>query len=253
MSPHQRDRSSQIPAHVAIIMDGNGRWAEQRRLPRFAGHRAGTENIRRIITECVEQGVRYLTLYAFSTENWSRPAHEVDGLLSLLGEFLDRELGRLHQQGVRIRHLGRLDRLAPALQRKIAAAIDLTRGNSRLTLAVAFNYGGRADIVDAVRALLAEGVDPMAIDEQRIAAHLSTNGMPDPDLIIRTSGEWRISNFLLWQAAYSEYWFTAALWPDFAPEHLRDAIREYSLRSRRFGGYPRDDISARPLSTRGAS
>jgi undecaprenyl diphosphate synthase len=253
MNQNQRDAGLQVPAHIAIIMDGNGRWAEQRGLPRFAGHRAGTENIRRIITECVEQGVRYLTLYAFSTENWSRPAREVDGLLRLLGEYLDRELGRLHRQGVHIRHLGRLDRLEPTLQRKIQRARDLTCSNSRLTLAVAFNYGGRADIVDAVRALVAEGVDPAAIDEQRIAAHLSTRGMPDPDLIIRTSGEWRMSNFLLWQAAYSEYWFTAAYWPDFAPEHLCAAIREYKQRSRRFGGYAIDDMSAQPLPAGAAS
>ena len=225
-----------VPRHIAIIMDGNGRWARQRGLPRLAGHRAGTENIRRIVTECVEQNVRYLTLYAFSSENWSRPAYEVEGLMRILGEFIDRETTKLHEQGVQIRHLGRLDGLAEGLRRKIRYAVEHTRANTRLTLAVALNYGGRADIVDAVRALVAQGVDPNAIDEQCIAEHLSTGGMPDPDLIIRTSGEWRLSNFLIWQAAYSEYWTTRTYWPDFGVEQLRQAIQEYAQRERRFGG-----------------
>jgi undecaprenyl diphosphate synthase len=224
------------PRHIAIIMDGNGRWAKKRGLPRIAGHRAGVENIRRILTECVEQGVRYLTIYAFSTENWSRPSAEVEGLMRIFSEFLDRETHSLHEQGVQIRHLGSMNGVSPTLRRKTEAALELTRDNQRITLCVAFNYGGRADIVQAVHAILAEGVAPEAITEECVSEHLSTGGMPDPDLIIRTSGEWRLSNFLIWQAAYSEYWVTPAYWPDFSPELLRQAIDEYGQRERRFGG-----------------
>jgi undecaprenyl diphosphate synthase len=229
------DPSTQ-PRHIAIIMDGNGRWAHQRGLPRLAGHRAGTENIRRIVTECVEQQITCLTLYAFSTENWSRPATEVAGLMRILGEYIERETGKLHDQGVRLRHLGRLDGLAPGLQRKIQSAVELTRTNTRMTLAVALNYGGRAELVDALRAIAAAGIAPDAIDERCIAAHLMTHDLPDPDLVIRTSGERRLSNFLIWQAAYSEYWTTPIFWPDFGPDHLRQAIRDYAQRERRFGG-----------------
>jgi undecaprenyl diphosphate synthase len=225
-----------MPRHIAIIMDGNGRWAKQRGLPRLAGHRAGTENIRRIVTECAEQGVRYLTLYAFSTENWSRPSREVDGLMRILSEFIDRETDNLHKQGAQLRHLGSLEGVAAHLQKKIHDAVQLTRANDRITLAVAFNYGGRADIVYAVRDLVAQGIAAEAIDEASIAEHLSTRGIPDPDLIIRTSGEWRLSNFLIWQAAYSEYWTTPIFWPDFGPEQLRQAIQDYGQRERRFGG-----------------
>lgn len=225
-----------VPRHIAIIMDGNGRWAKKRGLPRILGHRAGTENIRRIVTESAELGVRYLTLYAFSTENWSRPSAEVEGLMRILSEFMDREVRNLHSEHVQIRHLGRMDNVSPMLQRKIRNAVELTRDNNRITLAVAFNYGGRADIIDAVRAIIASGVPPERIDEEQISAHLSTSGMPDPDLIIRTSGEWRLSNFLIWQAAYSEYWTTPMFWPDFGPDQLRQAIRDYGQRERRFGG-----------------
>jgi undecaprenyl diphosphate synthase len=227
---------ARVPRHIAIIMDGNGRWARQRHLPRLAGHRAGTENIRRIVTECAEQGVQYLTLYAFSTENWSRPSAEVDGLMSILSDFIDRETINLHREGARLRHLGRLENISAELRQKILDAIELTRHNTRITLAVAFNYGGRADIVDAVRELIALGVKPEEVNEAVISDHLSTRGMPDPDLIIRTSGEWRLSNFLIWQAAYSEYWTTPVYWPDFSPEHLRQAIYDYGQRERRFGG-----------------
>ncbi|MBO9341820.1 MAG: isoprenyl transferase [Roseiflexus sp.] len=227
---------ARVPRHIAIIMDGNGRWARQRHLPRLAGHRAGTENIRRIVTECAEQGVQYLTLYAFSTENWSRPSAEVDGLMSILSDFIDRETINLHREGARLRHLGRLENISAELRQKILDAIELTRHNTRITLAVAFNYGGRADIVDAVRELIALGVKPEDVTEAVISDHLSTRGMPDPDLIIRTSGEWRLSNFLIWQAAYSEYWTTPVYWPDFSPEHLRQAIYDYGQRERRFGG-----------------
>jgi len=180
--------------------------------------------------------VRYLTLYAFSTENWSRPSLEVNGLMRIFSEFIDREMQALHKENVQVRHLGRMDNVAELLQRKIRRAVELTRNNTRLTLAVAFNYGGRLDIIDAVRELVAEKVSPEAITEQMLADHLSTRGMPDPDLIIRTSGEWRLSNFLIWQAAYSEYWVTPAFWPDFGPEQLRQAIQDYGQRERRFGG-----------------
>lgn len=225
-----------VPQHIAIIMDGNGRWAKQRGLPRLAGHRAGTENIRAIITEAAEQGVRYLTLYAFSTENWSRPSAEVNGLMLLLGEYINRETENLHRQGAQIRHLGRMTGVNEQLQRKIRDAVALTRDNTRITVAIAFNYGGRADIVDAVRELMQRGFTAQDVTEELIADHLSTSGMPDPDLIIRTAGEWRLSNFLIWQAAYSEYWTTPNYWPDFGADHLRQAIRDYGRRERRFGG-----------------
>jgi undecaprenyl diphosphate synthase len=180
--------------------------------------------------------VQYLTLYAFSTENWSRPSAEVDGLMRILSDFIDRETINLHREGARLRHLGRLENISAELRQKILDAIELTRHNTRITLAVAFNYGGRADIVDAVRELIALGVKPEEVNEALISDHLSTRGMPDPDLIIRTSGEWRLSNFLIWQAAYSEYWTTPVYWPDFSPEHLRQAIYDYGQRERRFGG-----------------
>jgi undecaprenyl diphosphate synthase len=242
----QTDRPGQ-PRHIAIIMDGNGRWARARGLPRLAGHRAGTENIRGIVTECVELRIPYLTLYAFSSENWSRPAPEVDGLMRILGDYIDRETGRLHSQGVRIRHLGRLEGLSAGLARKIQAAVEQTAANTRLTLAVALNYGGRAEIVDALRTIAVAGIAPDAIDEGCIAAHLGTRGMPDPDLIVRTSGERRLSNFLVWQAAYSELWMTPVLWPDFSPQHLRQALDDYAHRERRFGGLLPTDKTAHQL------
>ncbi|MGB9632012.1 MAG: isoprenyl transferase [Chloroflexaceae bacterium] len=236
MSTADGGRESKTPQHIAVIMDGNGRWARQRGLPRLAGHRAGTENIRAIVSEADRLGVRYLTLYAFSTENWARPSVEVQGLMQILSDFIDRETRALHEQNVHLRHLGRLEGLSPRLAEKVRYAIDLTRYNTGLTLAIAFNYGGRADIVDAVRKIVASGVSPDQIDEQVISANLYTAGMPDPDVIIRTSGERRISNFLIWQAAYSEFWFTPVFWPDFRPEHLQQAISEYGRRQRRFGG-----------------
>jgi undecaprenyl diphosphate synthase len=231
-----RPERSPVPRHIAIIMDGNGRWAKQRGLPRLAGHRAGTENLRRVIRECAEQGVRYLTLYAFSTENWTRPSAEVSGLMMLLGEYINRETENLHREGAQIRHIGRMMGVNEQLQRKIHDAVALTRENTRITVAVAFNYGGRADIVDAVREIMARGYTADEITEELIAEQLSTSGMPDPDMIIRTAGEWRLSNFLIWQAAYSEYWTTPIFWPDFGPEQIRDAISDYGRRERRFGG-----------------
>ncbi|MBI2976305.1 MAG: isoprenyl transferase [Chloroflexi bacterium] len=224
------------PAHVAIIMDGNGRWAKQRGLPRAAGHKAGTDNLRRVIEAAVELGIRILTIYAFSTENWQRPADEVNGLMGIFEEVIDRELGELHRNGVRLRHIGRLDRLSPAFADKVRAAIALTRDNTRLTLNIAFNYGGRAEIVEAVRSIVAAGLPPEQITDDTVAAHLYTAGQPDPDLIIRTSGEMRVSNFLIWQGAYSEYFITPTYWPDFDKEQLRLALEEYSRRHRRFGG-----------------
>ncbi|NJL03584.1 MAG: isoprenyl transferase [Chloroflexaceae bacterium] len=224
-----------LPQHVAIIMDGNGRWAQQRGLPRVAGHRAGTENIRGIVKACAELNIPYLTLFAFSTENWQRPSLEVEGLMFILSEFIDRETQELHRQGVHLRHLGSLIGVSDALRRKIEHALDVTRDNRRLTLAIAFNYGGRADLVQAVQAIVAQGIAPEQITEQMIADHLSTAHMPDPDLIIRTSGEMRISNFLIWETAYAEYWTTPTYWPDFTADHFEQAIQEYSQRERRFG------------------
>jgi len=224
-----------VPTHVAIIMDGNGRWAQARGLPRLAGHRAGTENLRRVIEACVELGIRYLTIYAFSTENWSRPRDEVEGLMSIMEDVIDREVPELHRQGVQIRHIGALEGVRPELQRKIREAVERTRANRRLVLVVAFNYGGRAEIVHAVRRMLAEGLRPEDVTEDTVARHLFTAGIPDPDLVIRTSGEQRISNFLLWQTAYSEWYFTPVYWPDFDKEELRKALEEYRRRERRFG------------------
>ncbi len=231
-------RMSTVPQHIAIIMDGNGRWAQQRGWPRAAGHRAGVEHIRSIVRECEQQGVRYLTLYAFSTENWNRPSPEVNLLMALLGEFIDRETENLHAEGVQIRHLGSAEPLSPALQHKIRAAVQLTRDNAVLTLAVALNYGGRADVVQAVQRIIAAGTAPEEVTEDLISQHLHTRGMPDPDLIIRTAGEFRLSNFLIWQAAYAEYYNTSIHWPDFGPEELQKAIAEYGRRERRFGSLP---------------
>jgi undecaprenyl diphosphate synthase len=227
-----------VPQHIAIIMDGNGRWARQRSLPRHAGHRAGTENIRRIVRECKDLGIGYLTLYAFSTENWTRPTLEVRGLMTILGEFIDRETASLHAEGVRIRHLGTTDGLSERLKRKVRNAVELTAANTTMTLAVAFNYGGRADIVHAVREMIAAGMPSEAITEQTLSEHLYTCGMPDPDMIVRTGGDFRLSNFLIWQAAYSEYYSTSTFWPDFDIADLRKAIDAFGRRERRFGALP---------------
>ena len=235
VSVESRPKIWPIPAHVAIIMDGNGRWAEQRKLPRLAGHRAGTENIRRVIEEFASFGVKHLTLYAFSTENWERPDEEVRGLMNILEDVIHRETKALHEQGVRLLHLGTLDRLSPGLQNAVCQAIELTKDNRKITLNVAFNYGGRAEILGAVRRIVQEGIPPQEIDEATFSSYLNTAGMPDPDLIIRTAGELRLSNFLLWQSAYSEYYRTPAFWPDFDQEELRVALVAYSQRQRRFG------------------
>ena len=223
------------PHHVAMIMDGNGRWARQRGLPRLAGHRAGTENIRRIVEFCVQQEIRYLTLYAFSTENWRRPDAEVQGLLRILGEVIERETPELDRQGVQIRHIGSLEGVPPELVAAIDYALRTTAHNDRLVLSVAFNYGSRAEIVEAVRRIAAAGTPPEAITEDLIGAHLYTADIPDPDLIIRTAGESRLSNYLLWQAAYAEFWFTPVFWPDFDEDVLYEALLNYSSRKRKFG------------------
>jgi undecaprenyl diphosphate synthase len=224
-----------VPAHVAIIMDGNGRWALKRGLPRLAGHKAGTENLRRIIKACVEFGVKYLTIYAFSTENWGRPREEVQGLMRILEDVIDKELGELNEQGVQIRHLGRLDQLAPAVQEKVIHAVASTRHNERLILNVAFNYGGRDELVHGIQQMLRDGVDPEHVTPELVSQYLYTAGVPDPDLIIRTSGELRISNFLIWQAAYSEWYVTPIFWPDFGKEEFRKALNEFTQRDRRYG------------------
>ena len=225
-----------IPRHVAIIMDGNGRWALSRGLPRMAGHKAGTENLRRIIRASVEFGIKYLTIYSFSTENWGRPAEEVKGLLGILEDVLDRELAELHQEGVQLRHIGRLERLAPKLQKKVLDAMDLTKNNSRLILNIAFNYGGRDEIVQAIQHMMRDGIQPEKVTDEMVSRYLYTAGVPDPDLVIRTSGELRVSNFLIWQAAYSEWIFTPTYWPDFDKEEYRRALEAFAQRDRRYGG-----------------
>jgi undecaprenyl diphosphate synthase len=225
-----------IPRHVAIIMDGNGRWARQRGLPRIAGHEAGTENIRRITTQAAELGIEYLTLWAFSTENWRRPKDEVEGILRILADAIDRETEVLHRQGARLQHIGSLDGLSESLAGAVRGAIELTKHNTRITLTLAFNYGGRDEILRAIRRMLADGLDPDHVDEETVERYLDTAGMPDPDLIVRTSGEHRTSNFLIWQAVYAEWVFTPILWPDFGPDELAEAVVEFGNRERRFGG-----------------
>lgn len=232
-----------LPRHVAIIMDGNGRWARARGLPRLAGHRAGTQNIRPILEAAVEFGLEVLTLWAFSTENWGRPEQEVRGLLRLLEETIRRELPRLQEQGVQIRHTGRLDRLPPRLQEQIRRALEATAHNRRIILNVAFDYGGRADILQAVRRILADSIPPERVDEDLFRRYLWTGDLPDPDLIIRTSGERRLSNFMLWQGAYAELYITPTLWPDFTREDLAAALRDYASRERRFGLVPGEPSS----------
>lgn len=235
MSNNSSTSPEQIPTHIAIIMDGNGRWAISRGLPRLAGHRAGTENLRRVIEACVEFGVRYLTLYAFSTENWGRPIEEVRGLMRILEDVIDRELAELHKQGTRLLHIGRLDRLKPSLRKKVLDAIEYTKDNDRLILCVAFNYGGRDEIVCAIQHMIEDGVTPDQVSAELVSKYLFTAGVPDPDLIIRTSGELRGSNFLIWQGAYCEWYFTPTYWPDFDKEQLRLALEEYGRRERRYG------------------
>jgi len=221
--------------HVAIIMDGNGRWAKQRGLPRLAGHKAGTENVRRIIKSAVDFNISYLTLYAFSTENWARPKEEVKGLMRLLSESIDKELDELDREGVQIRHLGDPVPLNASLRKKIQKSVERTKNNQRLVLSIALNYGGRAEIVQAIKKMLEDKVTPEEVNEELISQYLYTAGIPDPDLIIRTSGEFRTSNFLIWQAAYAEWYITPTLWPDFDKEEFSLAIEAFRQRERRFG------------------
>src|SRR5215213_8901144 len=233
-TPHKIP-ADKLPRHVAMIMDGNGRWALSRGLPRLAGHKAGTENLRRVIRATAEFGVKYLTIYAFSTENWGRPPEEVKGLMYILEDVIDRELKELHGEGVQLRHIGRLERLAPSLQKKVLEAIELTKNNDRLTLNVAFNYGGRDEIVNAIQNIMKDGIAPEQVTDALVSRYLYTSGLPDPELIIRTSGELRVSNFLIWQGAYSEYYATPVYWPDFDETELKRALAAYSQRTRRFG------------------
>jgi undecaprenyl diphosphate synthase len=235
-TPPTKKKNTHLPDHVAIIMDGNGRWAKQRSLPRFEGHRAGVENMHSAIEHFNQLKVKYLTLFGFSTENWNRPKEEINGLLSLLQETIDEEALKLHRQEVRIRHLGQLDRLPPNLQVAINKIVDLTKNNTGLNFSFAFSYGGRTEIVDAVRRLIAEGIPAEKIDEKLFSRYLYTADLPEVDLVIRTGGELRVSNFLIWQAAYSEYYFTPVLWPDFDKKEIDQALLAYSQRQRRFGG-----------------
>ena len=228
------------PAHIAIIMDGNGRWAKARGLPRAAGHRAGVEALRRTVKAAADFGIPWLTLYAFSSENWARPAEEVTDLMGLLKLFIRRDLAELHKSGVRVRVVGEREGLKSDIRALLDESEALTRGNSALNLVIAFNYGARDEMVRAARSLAADAaaglLDPKMIDAGLFAARLDTRGIPDPDLIVRTSGEQRLSNFLLWQAAYAEFLFVPVNWPDFGPQDLADAIGEYAARDRRYGG-----------------
>jgi undecaprenyl diphosphate synthase len=225
-----------LPNHVAIVPDGNGRWAEKRGWPRVQGLRVGANNMHRMVQYLNEYPIKYLTLYGFSTENWSRPKAEVSGLFELVLIFVEEHLQEIHEKDIQLRHIGRLQQLPQELQTAITRAIKLTRDNTRLVLNVAFNYGGRPEIVDATRRLVAEGVRPEDITEETFGNYLYTNGIPNVDLLIRTGGENRLSNFLLWQTAYSEYHFTKVLWPDFHKKDLDRALLSYSRRNRRFGG-----------------
>jgi len=237
-------QTRRVPNHVAIIMDGNGRWAARRGQPRLFGHRAGTNNLRRVLEAAVNAGVKVVTIYAFSTENWDRSKEEVSGLLRILGEALAREAPKLHKNGIQIRHLGSLDGVPGGLANRIRAALELTRHNDRLILQVAFNYGGRAEIVAAVKRIIEAGVAPEEVDEALISRHLYTAGTPDPDLVVRTAGEMRLSNFLLWQASYAEYYSTPTFWPDFDETELQRAIDAYASRERRFGTRPEPAVTA---------
>ncbi len=233
--PDANPEITAVPHHLGIIMDGNGRWAKGRGMPRVAGHQAGVDNLRRILEHCVRREVKVLSIYAFSTENWGRPQEEVSGLMRLLGLAIQRQLNDLNKNGVRILHSGRMEGINPQLQKQILNALEVTRNNERITLNVAFNYGGRAEIVDAVRHLIQDGVRPEDLSEKLLSSYLYTANLPDPDLVIRTGGEWRLSNFLIWQAAYAEYYTTPTYWPDFDEAELDKALIEYNRRERRFG------------------
>jgi undecaprenyl diphosphate synthase len=229
-----------VPKHVAIIMDGNGRWAKERGLPRIKGHEQGAESVRAVTEACVELGVEYLTVYAFSTENWKRPAAEVNALWALLEHFIAQETPTLMKNGVRLQAIGRIHELPQSCQDALQRTVELTANNPKTTLILALNYSGRTEIIDTVRNLCREAaagaLDIESLDEKAFSRHLYTGNFPDPDLLIRTSGELRLSNFLLWQLSYTEIYVTQKMWPDFSKEDLRDAIREFNKRQRRFGG-----------------
>ncbi len=233
------DSISNIPTHVAIIMDGNGRWAKARGLPRIMGHKKGAEALRSALDACMKAGSRYLTIYAFSSENWKRPIVEISDLMELLRTFLDKEIAALHRGGIQLKVIGDLSKLAPDIRAQIEGAEALTKDNKKFNLIVALSYGARQEIIQAMRKvaeLSASGrIAPDTIDESFISSLLYTHAIPDPDLLIRTAGEQRLSNFLLWQSAYTELYFTSVLWPDFTPKHLQEAIAEYSNRERRYG------------------
>ncbi|HEX6463432.1 MAG TPA: isoprenyl transferase [Vicinamibacterales bacterium] len=234
-----------LPAHVAVIMDGNGRWAAQRHLPRVEGHRAGIDAVRDIVETSARLGIQVLTLYAFSVENWKRPAAEVSTLMMLLKRYLRSELSTLLKNDIRFKVVGRAEDLASDIQSELRDAEEKTRQNQGMLFNIALNYGGRAEIVEAARRILTEGVAADALDEARFAGYLYTAGQPDPDLLIRTSGEMRVSNFLLWQIAYAEIWVTDTLWPDFRARHLLEAIVAYQKRDRRYGGINQPAIAGR--------
>jgi undecaprenyl diphosphate synthase len=225
-----------LPAHVAIIMDGNGRWAKRRGLPRLAGHLAGLNRIRSVINTLLSNHIRYITLYGFSSENWNRPEEEVQGLFKLLEDRIDVEAGEMHRQNILIKHVGRLNELPSGVQTSLRRACQLTQNNRGPVLVFAYNYGGRIELVDTARKLVEQQIPSEKIDEKVFAANLYTAGIPDVDLVIRTGGELRISNFLLWQAAYAEYYFTKVLWPDFTPKNVERALAAFGRRKRRFGG-----------------
>lgn len=236
----QRIDANSLPVHVAIIMDGNGRWANARNLPRIEGHKAGTDSVKQVIETAARLGIRYLTLYAFSVENWKRPKTEVQQLMRLLKHYLRTELGTLLKHDIRLRAIGRLDEMEGPVRHLLRETAARTSSNRGLQLSLALNYGGRTELVDAVRAIArqvqAGTLSPEAIDVEHIARNLYTDGLPDPDLLIRTSGEYRLSNFLLWQIAYTEFYITPTLWPDFRQRHFLEAVLDFQKRERRFGG-----------------
>ena len=234
-SKRSKNANKGVPLHVAIIMDGNGRWAESRGLDVSEGHHAGFENLQRVVADFAKRGVSYLTMYAFSTENWDRPESEVNGILELAIAVIAHEAQELNENGVRIKHLGRVDRLSPELREELAQAVEMTADNTGLTLGIAFDYGGRAEIANAAKKMIEDGVPLDDIDEDKFSEYLYTSDMPDVDLLIRTGGDFRISNFLLWQTAYSEFYSSEILWPDFYGEHIDEAFDSFSERQRRFG------------------
>jgi len=232
----KKSESSNLPQHIAIIMDGNGRWAQKHTIGRIRGHRKGAQAVRATVRACREIGIKYLTLFAFSMENWNRPGEEVKGLMSLLEEYLDKETDKLHKQGIKLTTIGELDLLETRVKEKIRRAKELTKINTKMTLNIALSYGGRDEIVNAVKNIIQDSKEKkIDINKQNFSHYLYTENMPDPDLLIRTGGEYRISNFLLWQIAYAELYFTKVLWPDFTKEQLLKAIASYQRRERRFG------------------